>query len=364
MSEPVRSIWYDVQAEQGAEFEDFDGWLWTATFGDPLAEYEAVRSAAGMWDVYPLVKLDFTGPDALRAAQRAFTNDVTSMNEGQVRYGAFVGEGGTMVDDGTVYKLAEDHCWVMVNTPGQEEWFHGLAEGMEFEIVDRTHEMPLISIQGPRSREVLQALTDANLSALRYFTFAPDRAEVGGIPCWILRTGFSGELGYELIPDRDGAVRLWKMIQRAGATPFGTNGIEIARIESGMIVVGVDYEPGGDRTPYDLSFDRLVKLDSGFAGADALRDRAAAPPNRLVTLRVQGDAAPQYGAAVTWDGREVGVATSVASSPRFGTIALAVVRSELAQVGTPVEVALGDGTVPATTDILSVYDPEKQRPKS
>ena len=199
MSEPVRSIWYDVQAEQGAEFEDFDGWLWTATFGDPLAEYEAVRSAAGMWDVYPLVKLDFTGPDALRAAQRAFTNDVTSMNEGQVRYGAFVGEGGTMVDDGTVYKLAE------------------IAE---------------------------------------------------------------------------------------------------------------------------------------------------APPNRFVTLRYEADTLPEYGATVTKDGAEVGVLTSPTESPLFGKIGMAVIRADLSSPGTAVEVALGDGTTPATVDVLPIYDTNKERPRA
>lgn len=364
MSDPIRSVWYDLQAEQGAEFEDFDGWLWTATFGDPLAEYEAVRTHAGMWDVYPLVKLDLTGPDALRAAQRAFTNDVMSMREGQVRYGAFVGADGTMVDDGTVYKLAEDRCWVMVNNPGQEEWFRGLAEGLDFQIADRTHEMPLVSVQGPRSRETLQALTEVDLSGLRYFTFAPERAEVAGTACWILRTGFSGELGYELIPDREGAVPLWEAIQGAGVTPFGTHGIEIARIESGMIVVGVDYEPGGGRTPYDLSFDRLVKLDAGFVGAEALRGVAADPPNRFVTLRVSGDEAPEYGAVVTKDGEEAGVATSTTNSPRFGTIALAVLRTDLTGKGSTVEVAVGDGTVPATVDVLSVYDPRKERPRS
>lgn len=363
MSEPIRSIWYDLQAERGAGFEDFDGWLWTATFGDQVAEYEAVRSGAGMWDVYPLVKLDLTGPDALRAAQRAFTNDVMSMNEGQVRYGAFVGEDGLMVDDGTVYKLGEDRCWVMLNNPGQEDWFRRLGAGMDFEIVDRTHEMPLLSVQGPRSREILQTLTDADLSGLRYFTFAPDRVEVGGIPCWLLRTGFSGELGFELIPERDGAIPLWEAIQGAGVTPFGTHGIEIARIESGMIVVGADYEPGGGRTPYDLSFDRLVQLNAGFAGADALRPVAAAPPNRFVTLRIKADEVPEYGAAVMREGEEVGVATSTTISPRFGTIALAVLASSSAAAGTRVEVALGEGLVPATVDILSVYDPEKRRPR-
>jgi aminomethyltransferase len=363
MTEQIRSVWYEVQAEQGAEFEDFDGWAWTATLGDVPREYEAIRTDVGMWDLYPLVKWDFSGADALRAAQRVFSNDLRSLVVGQVRYGAFVNEDGLMMDDGTVYKLAEDHCWVMTNNFGYEDWFSSAFEGLDVRFEDRTHSMPLLSVQGPRSREVLQGLTDADLSRLGYFRFWPETVRIGGIQAWVLRTGFSGELGFELIADPGDAVDLWRAVQGAGATVVGTHAIEIARIESGMIIIEVDYEQGA-RTPYDLSFDRLVKLDAGFAGADSLRSVAADPPNRLVTLRIEGDEVPEYGAAVTVDGEEVGVLTSPTASPRLGTIGLAIVRTEYASVGNAVQVALGDGAVPAVVDIPSLYDPEKRRPRS
>jgi aminomethyltransferase len=361
--EPIRSVWYDLQAEQGAEFEDFDGWLWTATLGDVSAEYESIRTDVGMWDVYPLVKWDLSGPDALQAAQRVFTNDLRSLERGRVRYGAFVDEGGAMVDDGTVYVLADDHCWVMTNTPGYEEWWRSAFEGLDVRFEDRTRRMPLLSLQGPRSRELLQGLTDADLSELRYFSFWPERVRVAGVPAWVMRTGFSGELGFELIADPEPAVELWRAIQAAGARVFGTHGVEIARIESGMVVIGVDYEPRAG-TPYDLSFDRLVKLDAGFLGADALRPVVADPPRRFVTLRVEGSDVPEYGATVTLDGEEIGTLTSPAESPRFGVIGLAVLQTPHAVEGTRVQVALGEGTVPATVDRLSVYDPEKSRPRA
>ena len=197
MAEPVRSPLYDVQAAAGAEFEDFDGWLWTAHLGDVMGEYEAIRGGAGLWDVYPLVKWDFTGPDAVRAAQRVFTNDVIGLQTGQVRYGAFTDETGNMVDDGTIYKLADDHCWVMTNMPGYDEYFAKAMGGLDVSIVNRTEEMPLVSLQGPESRAVLSKLTDADLTGLGYFRFLPERVDVAGIPAWLLRTGFSGELGYE-----------------------------------------------------------------------------------------------------------------------------------------------------------------------
>jgi aminomethyltransferase len=364
MSEAIRSVWYDVQAQRGAEFENFDGWLWTSTLGDPLGEYEAIRADVAMWDVYPLVKWNFTGRDALRAAQRVFTNDLGSLRRGAVRYGAFVDEAGSMVDDGTIYKLSDDHCWVMTNNPGYDDYFGAAAEGMDVSFEDRTHDMPLLSVQGPRSRELLQSLTDADLSTLGYFRFLPERVPVGGVPSWLLRTGFSGELGFELIPERGEAVALWRAVQEAGARVFGTQAVEIARVESGMVVFGVDYEAGA-RTPYDIGFDRLVALDADveFLGKERLREIAAAPPNRFVTLRLEGTDVPEYGADVTVNGESIGVLTSPAESPRFGVIGLAILERERATDGSTVDVALGDGTVPATVGPPSIYDPGKRRPR-
>jgi aminomethyltransferase len=362
-NEAIRSVLYDVQADDGAEFEDFDGWLWTATFGDPAAEYEAVRAGVGMWDVYPLLKWEFRGPQATRAAQRIFTNDVASLAPGRVRYGAFVDDDGNIVDDGTIYKLADDHLWVMTNNPEVIQTFD--ASRFDVEITDQTHEMPLISVQGPKSREVLQVLCERDLSELPYFAFWPDLVQVAGLPVHVLRTGFSGELGYELVCDPVDAVTLWNALRDQNVKPFGTQAIETARIESGMVVYGFDYEPG-KATPYDLSFDALVKVGAGldFRGEARLAEIAANPPNRLKTLRISGEQVPEYGAAVTRGGEPVGTCTSPCESPRFGVIGLAVLRSDVAAEGTELEVAVGDGTAPATVDVQSVYDPEKRRPRS
>jgi aminomethyltransferase len=362
--EPIKSVWYDVQAEQGAEFEDFDGWLWTSTLGDANKEYEAIRSDVAVWDVYPLVKWDFSGRDAAKAVQRIFTNDAVGLGVGAVRYGAFVNADGKMLDDGTVYRLADDHYWVMTNNPGYEDWFADVLGDLAVSIEDRTHQMPLMSVQGPKSRELLSKLTDADLAGLRYFHLFPEKQLVAGVPAWVLRTGFSGELGYELIPDRDRAVELWKAVQDAGASIFGTAGVEIARIESGMIVAGVDYL-SGEGTPYDVSFDRLVVLDKDveFLGKEKLRGVAGNPPKRLKSLRIDSAEAPDYGAEVKSGDEVAGTLTSATVSPRFGTIGLAVLKSEVAEDGTKLDVVVDGGTVPATVDVLSLYDPDKRRPR-
>jgi aminomethyltransferase len=213
---------------------------------------------------------------------------------------------------------------------------------------------------------VVQGLTDADVSSLKYFRFLPDPVTVGGVPVYLSRTGFGGELGFELfMTSPDGADTLWNAVVGAGATPFGTDAIEILRIEAGLIVTDYDYE-AHQRTPYDFNLDRMVALDKDveFLGKDRLREVAAEPPNRFVTLKVDGETLPAYGAAVTKDGEDIGVLTSPTDSPRYGKIGLAIVRSGHAVPGTTVDVEIEGGTATATVDVLPIYDTNKTRPRA
>ena len=361
--EPIRSVLYDVQAEQGATFEDYDGWIWTLNLGDSAGEYEELRSGVVMWDVYGLVKWDVRGRDAVAAVQRVFTNAIGALVPGQVRYGAIVDEHGALVDDGTVFRHEGDHLWVMTNGTTFADHLATVSEGLEVTVENRLHEMPLISVQGPRSREVLQGLTDLNLSALPYFRFAPEPVDVAGIPAYVLHTGFSGELGFELIPvARADAPALWTALGDAGVRPAGFEAVEIARVEAGLIIHEQDYLPG-EQTPYDVGLGALVKLDDadGLLSRDALRAIAAAPPNRFVTLHIEGDELPELGAGVLVDGQVAGCLTSPVESPRYGRIGLARVRTELAQDGACVEVVVGDATARATVSHACAHDPQKLR---
>jgi aminomethyltransferase len=254
----------------------------------------------------------------------------------------------------------------MTNGKDLQDYFGDLLEGFDVEVEWIAPSMPHLGIIGPRSREVLQKLTDADLASLRYFRFLPEPVRVGGVEVTLSRTGFGGELGYELfLTDAANAPELWSAVVGAGVTPFGVEAIEILRIEAGLVVTDYDYE-AHQRTPYDFNLDRLVALDADvdFAGRDRLREVAADPPNRFVTLKVDGDALPEYGATVTRDGEEVGVLTSPTDSPRFGRIGLAVVRSGHAVPGTTLEVAVGDGTAGTSVDALPIYDTNKLRPRA
>jgi aminomethyltransferase len=284
------------------------------------------------------------------------------MQPGHVRYGAFVNADGRMVDDGNVYRFAADRFWVLINTADLQEWFRETAADLDAAIEHRTDELAMIAVQGPTSQQTLQGSVDHDLGELGYFRFWPEPVTVAGVPATVMRTGFSGEHGYEVVVATDDVRAVWDALLAAGGTPFGLTAIDLARTEVGLIIIAVDYDPG-ERSPWDLSMDRFIKTDTECVGASALAERGANPPKRFKTLQIEGEAAPEYGAAVTRDGREVGVVTSPASSPRLGTIGLAILDADVAADGEKVEVAVGDGTAPAAVAPLSLLDPEKRRPR-
>jgi aminomethyltransferase len=349
-NEAIKTAFHEVTAAQGGSHYEDDGWMWLEGFGDVVKEYAAIRDDVAVWDVSPLNKWEFRGPDALRAAQRMFSNDALGLEVGQVRYGAFLDADGLMVDDGTVFNTArEDHCWVMTNGRDHDERFGELLQDLDAEFEWITPSMPHLGVTGPRSRDVVQKLTDVDIGSLRYFRFIPRPIQVAGVNVHLSRTGYGGELGYELfLLDPADAETLWTAVVSADVTP-----------------TGYDYEPH-ERTPFDFNLDRMVRVDLGlgFSGEDALRAVAASPPHRFVTLRYAADKLPEYGAAVTKDGDEVGVLTSPTESPKFGKIGLAVIASEQATVGNVLGVDVGGEIVSATVDVLPIYDTEKKRPRS
>jgi aminomethyltransferase len=364
MSEDIIRTAFDrPQRALGGDLVDWEGWYWPNHFGDPIAEHHAIRNDVGVWDASPLRKWSFEGPDALRAVDLIFTNDMQNLEIGQVRYAPFCDENGKMVGDGTVFRTPDGRAIAVTALDSDLEHFRSVVGGLDVEITPRTKDRPQLGINGPRSRELLQSLTDADVSSLRYFRFIPEFTDVGGVPCYVSRTGYSGELGYELLCSPDGAEQLWHAVVGAGAKPYGLAAVETIRIESGLIFIGYDYFQH-ETSPYDMGLDKLIRLDKEFCGRDALAAETASPPNRFVTLVVDGPV-PEYGAAVTKDGDQVGTLTSPCESPTLGkVIGLTVLRSDLAREGESVEVAVEGETAPATVAAMPVYDTEKKRPRA
>jgi aminomethyltransferase len=364
-TEIVGTAFDSVQRELGCEFMDWEGWRWPNHFGDPVAEHRAVRENAGVWDESPLRKWDFRGPDALRAADRIFTNDMAGLEVGQIRYAPFCDEHGKMVGDGTVFKFDDEHAWVITALDSDLEHFEQVVKDLEVEIEPITPALPHLQLQGPRSRDLLASLCDADVPALPYFRFFPEQARVGGVPVWVSRTGYSGELGYEIFCGPEDATELWSTLTSAGATPYGLAAVETLRIESGLIFIGYDYFQH-ETDPFDVSLDKVVRFDTGdFHGKRALTETAKAPPRRMVTLAFDGTEVPEYGAAVTRAGEPAGTVTSPCESPTLEkVIGLAIVETRFAERGARLEVVVGDGTASATVEPLPIYDPDKRRPRS
>ncbi len=203
------------------------------------------------------------------------------------------------------------------------------------------------------------------MRSLAYFRFWPEQVRVAGVPCWVSRTGYSGELGYEIFCAPDHAEELWAALVGAGAKPYGLAAVETLRIESGLIFIGYDYFQH-QTDPFDMSLDKVIRLDAGdFCGKGALVETAKAPPRRMVTLVVEGSEVPEYGAAVTKEGEPAGTLTSPCLSPTLNqVIGLAVLETRFATRGERVEVALGGGRAAATVESLPIYDPDKRRPRS
>jgi aminomethyltransferase len=361
----TRTAFDGVQRRLGADFMDWEGWYWPNHFGEPVAEHHAVRRDVGVWDESPLRKWDFSGPEALAAADRIFTNDMLGLEIGQVRYGPFCDENGKMVGDGTVFKFTDSSCWVITALDSDLDHMNDVVSGMDVAIEPITEDLPHVQLQGPRSREVLADLVDEEVERLGYFHFLPHQVHVGRVPCWVSRTGYSGELGYEIFCESDYAEELWGVLTQAGAKPYGLAAVETLRIESGLIFIGYDYFQH-ETDPFDVSLDKVIRLDTGdFCGKAALAETAKNPPRRMVTLVLEGSEVPEYGAAVTKGGEPAGTLTSPCESPTLGNvIGMAVLETRFARKGESVEVALVDGTAPATVGDFPIYDPQKTRPRS
>lgn len=351
------------RAVGGTFYEDY-GTLWTATFGDPVSEYWSVRRGAALWDTYALVKFHLTGRDTLLALDRLFTRRLARAEPGVVRYGMLLDEQGLMLDEATVVVVSPEEAYLFGNDQQAGFTGHMAAHtvGMDLTIEDVSRAIPSLAVQGPRSFDVLSQLTHTDLASLRWFRCLPDPIELAGVRGLVVRAGFTGELGYEfyLLDGDDGAEGLWDAVAGAGAAPIGLDAIEKVRIEAGLLIAEEDYWPG-ETDPLDLGMERFIDLDGhDFVGRDAVKERVEDPQRRFVTLALEGEMAPEHGAPVEVGGTTVGDVRSADTTPRFGTLALAVLDAAHATPGGRVDVGGSSGRVHP----VPIDDPEKRRPRS
>lgn len=363
-SDIVLGPFHERQRALGATFYEDYGRLWVASFGDPVAEYWAVRRDAGLWDTSALVTFHVTGRDTLAALDRIFTRQLRDARPGLVRYGMVLNEKGLMLDEATVVVLSSEEAYLFGNDGGREFTEHMVANTQQMDVRFRnvSAAIPSLAVQGPGSYEVLSQLTATDITSLRWFRCLTEPIEIAGVSCLLVRAGFTGELGYELylIDGHDGAERVWDAVIGAGATPIGLDAIEMLRIEAGLLIAEEDYFPGLT-DPIDLGMERFIDFDgTDFVGKAAARAQAGQPRRRFVTLELGGDEVPAHATPVTSGGTVVGDVRSSERTPRFGTLALAVVDINFSEPGT--ELVVGDQV--GRVSPVPIDDPMKLRPRS
>ncbi len=354
-------------------------------YRDLASELRATRERVSMGDMSPLAKYEIRGPDAPRFIDRLVTRNTTSLEPGQVVYTPWTDERGKIVGDGLVFRMGTETY--RISADPQELWLRHQAEGMDVEIADVSEDYGFLAIQGPRSREVMDALTaeaweDLPFSRIRSVT-------VSGTELTVSRQGFTGELGYEMWVPSSAGGEIWDAVatvgQPFGIEPVGEHAIDVARVEAGLLIVGADYTGAGpDRpgstidmddayqvSPFEVRLDSFVDLEKDFVGRDALRSEqnGGGSGRRLAGLLLDHervlalhatsslvsmpDRVWWYPLALFHEDRTVGRATSVTWAPTVGRlVGFGHLEPELAAPGTGVTVRWtlhdGDDAVDAT----------------
>jgi aminomethyltransferase len=334
--QPRRTPLTHLHEQLGATLTDFAGWLMPLRYGSETAEHNAVRGAAGLFDLSHMGELFVTGPDAAGALDYALVGAMSALRPGRARYTMICAPDGGVIDDLIVYRLDEHEFLVVANAANAAAVSRELTQrgaGRDAVVTDRTADYALIAIQGPHAARILAPLTDADLGAVKYYASYP--AQVAGRPVLLARTGYTGEDGFEIFASPADAEHLWAGLSTAGSAdgliPAGLAARDTLRLEAGMPLYG--NELGPDVTPYDAGLGRVVRLDKqgDFVGRAALAERAQAPAERmLVGLTCQSRRVPRHGYDVLHDGEPCGTVTSGAPSPTLGVpIAMAYLRPDV-----------------------------------
>jgi len=329
-------------------------------------EYNAIRNASALIDISPLFKYRVTGPDATRLVDRVITRDMRKVAVGQVIYTPWCDENGKVIDDGTVSRLEENtYRWTAADP--SLRWFRQNASGMKVEIEDISETVSALALQGPTSGRLLNSLvSDADIANLKYFRVT--KGTIAGVSVEISRTGYTGDLGYEIWVSSDKGLQVWDELMTAGRVfdihPTGMLALDVARIEAGLLLIDVDFNSSKKAlideqkySPFELGLGRLVHLDKNrFIGQSALQaEQKRGHAREIVGLEIDWPAveglyenvglppavsaiASRVAVPVFKDGAQVGKATSSTWSPTLKKmIALATINRQYTRAGTKLQ---------------------------
>lgn len=326
-----------VHESLGATMTAFAGWLMPLRYAGEISEHQAVRNAAGLFDLSHMGEIAVTGSGAAAALDYALVGRLSALAPGRARYTMICAPDGGVLDDLIVYRLGEAEYLVVANAANTAVVAAALRDrsaGHDAQVDDQTAGYALIAIQGPHAARILAPLTDIGLDGVKYYS--GHRGTVAGQPVLLARTGYTGEDGFELFTAPEGAEALWRALASAGAgaglVPAGLAARDTLRLEAGMPLYG--NELTDQVTPFDAGLGRVVVFDKpgDFVGRAALAERAQAAPRQVLAGLIAGSRrVPRHGYPVTWDGVSCGTVTSGAPSPTLAVpIAMAYLDPEIA----------------------------------
>jgi aminomethyltransferase len=357
---------YEKHVAQKAKIIDFGGWAMPVQYTNVIDEHKATRGAAGLFDICHMGEIEVKGPQALNLLQLVLTRNLADQTIGQVKLSALLNEEGGIIDDLTVYKLDENSYMLVTNaTPKDRDWqwinLIWRSKGFDCSLKDISDTMGKLDLQGPRSEEILQRLTEANLKTLRFYHFC--ESQVVGFPAIISRSGYTGEDGFEIYAAANIIGNIWDKLMIAGAQsglkPAGLGARDTLRLEAGMMLNGQDMTEAV--SPLEVPYSWIVDANKEFVGKTALMARKnSGIGNKLVGIEMTGRGIARHGYKVFHHLREIGIVTSGTFSPTLNkAIGLAFVNMAYSAPDTEITVAIRNTMTEAKIVKLPFYKREK-----
>jgi aminomethyltransferase len=367
MTTLLRTPLFEEYKVLDAKTIDFGGWDLPVQFSSIKEEHEAVRTAAGLFDVSHMGEIEVTGKDSLAYLQKTMTNDVSLLTDGSAQYSAMCYENGGTVDDLLIYKINDEHYLLVVNASNIEkdfEWLLSHVEG-DVKVVNKSKEYAQLALQGPLSPVILQRLTEEDVTDIKYFTFK-NNVKIGDYSVLVSRTGYTGEDGYELYCQSSDAASLWNLLLDAGKEdglkPCGLGARDTLRFESKLALYGQELTK--DITPIEAGIGFAVKTnkESDFIGKSVLvSQKENGAPRKLVGIEMIDKGIPRTHYEVFALDKKIGEVTSGTQSPTLKrNIGLALLEKEFTALGTEVEVEIRNKRLKAVVVSTPFYKREKK----
>lgn len=338
---------FDAHVKHGGKIIDFSNWALPVQYEGIIPEHEAVRNTAGLFDVSHMGEVEIKGDDAFDFIQLLVTNDLSTLEDNQIMYTFMCYPNGGVVDDLLVYKFSKDSFLLVINASNVEKDFNWILENKDsynVTIENTSDKVAEVALQGPKAEEILQTLTETDLSSIKFFYFNQN-VEIAGVKCLVSRTGYTGEDGFEIYSDNESIELLWEKLlecgKEYGLKPAGLGCRDTLRFEASLPLYG--NELSQDISPLEAGFGMFVKLQkSNFIGKDFLiSQKENGLSKKIVGFEMVDRGIPRHGYEVYCNDEKIGVVTTGYLSPTLKkNIGLALIDAKYTELGSEIDISI------------------------